>query len=480
MSSVSNERGVPDGQVLLALRGLTLRRAESGGPRTILQDVDLMLRGGELIGLLGANGSGKTSLLRYLAGESSPLSGPAGLVFQDPDEQLVGATVAEEISLGRPGLAAGDLLAEFSLRGLEDQDPRLLSAGQKQRLALAVAEAGAPAVLLCDEPTALQDPHHAGWILDRLDAWRRRSGGAVILATQRESEARRCDRLLLLADGRLIASGRPADLLARPDVQRLLGRAAGTADVAKEPPAASRPGQALRAAAGVDAPAGPAPVAVWRDVSCRFPTGGGFAGVNLEVRPGERIGITGPSGCGKSLLLALAVGMRRPDRGSCHLGGRPLCSRHVPDLEHGLALLAPQFPEYLFTRRSVREEVAVDPALAGDLPGVLAAAGLAAAVACRDPHELSSGERRRLALALVLRSGRPLLLLDEPTAALDGPGRRGVISLLAAAPAATALVVASHDCAFLQECGCRELVLGPHGLQPGRAGGEIGLRASSV
>ena len=83
-----------------------------------------------------------------------------------------------------------------------------------------------------------------------------------------------------------------------------------------------------------------------------------------------------------------------------------------------------------------------------------------------NPHDLSSGQKRRLALGLVVRSGRPLLLLDEPTAALDRAGRVGIGRLLADLPASTALVVASHDRGFLRSLGCRILVLGPEGLTP--------------
>ena len=119
-----------------------------------------------------------------------------------------------------------------------------------------------------------------------------------------------------------------------------------------------------------------------------------------------------------------------------HLGNRRLYARGALDTGHGLALLAPQFPEYLFSRSTRGAEIAVDPALARlDVAAFLRELGLPADVGARHPRDLSSGQRRRLALGLVLRSGRPLLLLDEPTVALDGPGRRLVRRLLAAVPA---------------------------------------------
>jgi energy-coupling factor transporter ATP-binding protein EcfA2 len=209
-------------------------------------------------------------------------------------------------------------------------------------------------------------------------------------------------------------------------------------------------------------------VAEWREVGCRFPaTGFAFHGVDLAVYPGQRIGVTGPNGCGKSSLLAVATGLRPPDSGHCYLQGRSLCAGGKPDLDHGAALLAPQFPEYLFTRATVAAEIALDPALATVGADVLLqSVGLPPEFAKRNPHELSSGQKRRLALALVVCSGRPLLLLDEPTAGLDRQGRRRVLELLAEIPLTTAVVVASHDPEFLNRCGCEIYELGAEGLRP--------------
>ncbi len=439
--------------LLLDLRGWSLTRETAAGPVTLLRDLDLTLRRGEWVALAGANGSGKTSLLRWLAGEGSPLRVRCGLVFQDPGEPLVGATVAEELALGRPGLDPAPLLREFGLDGAAGLDPRVLSAGEQQRLGLAVAEAGGPELLLCDEPAALQDEAHARWLEERLRAWRARTGGAVLYATQRRSEALLADRLVVLAGGRIVADGPPASLVDRAPAAPLLAPPFPDREGAGAPP---RRG----AAGGV--------VAAWEGVSCRWPEGArGFAGVSLQLRAGDRIGIVGASGAGKSTLLACAAGLRAPDRGCCRLAGRALCARGAPDLGHGLALLAPQFPEHLFTRTSVAAEIALDPALvASGVEGVLAAAGLAPALAGRNPHDLSSGERRRLAVALVGLSGRPLLLFDEPTAGLDRDGARGVARLLRAAPAEAAVVVASHDAAFLAACGCDIHELRPDGLRP--------------
>ena len=185
---------------VLSLRDWSLERRVGSGTRTILSGLDLDIVPGQWTAVLGANGSGKSSLLKYLASEESPLSVTAAIMFQDPDEQLFAASVARELTLGRRDLDPEPLLVEYGLPGTATRDPRLLSAGQKQRLALAVAAVQEPEVLLCDEPTALQDSTQAAWVLGQLDRWRTRTGGALVTATCDRAEAERAPRGFLAGE----------------------------------------------------------------------------------------------------------------------------------------------------------------------------------------------------------------------------------------------------------------------------------------
>jgi len=454
------------GDTLLQLRDWSLLRRIDDGEVPLLSGLDLSLVAGRWVAVLGANGSGKSSLLRYLASDEAPHAFTTAIMFQDPDEQLVGRTVEGELRLGRTGIDVSGELGQYDLEQLAGVDPRLLSAGQKQRLVLAVAEAARPEILFCDEPTALQDPEQAEWILDRLDSWRFETGGVLVSATCDRREVDRADDLLVIADGRVAAAGPRSELRQHPLVLELLG---------EDPPLRMTAGSAAKVVAewGCVDSTNRLPALQLKDVGFRLTgPGGGFTGVSTELFPGQRLGLTGPNGCGKSTLLAACAGVRAPDRGTVALSGRQLFRGGPQDLDHGLALLAPQFPEYIFSRPTVAAEIALDPALSclGTAP-LLARAGLPSNLADRNPHSLSAGQKRRLALAMVAFSGRSLLLFDEPTAALDGPGRRLVLDLLQSIPADTAVIVASHDLDFLAAAGFPVAILGPRGIAGEATGG---------
>jgi len=425
-------------ETLLSLRDFNLSRRTGEADQPILSHIDLDLQAGTWLAVVGANGAGKSSLLKYLAGEESPLRVPHAIMFQDPDEQIIAATVRRELSLGRPDVDTHALLNEFSLTGLGDLDPRLLSAGQKQRLVLAVAAAGRPRILFCDEPVALQDPAQSRWVLDWLRRWLAAGDRALVTATCDRREVLQADMILVLEAGRVALRGTPKDLGDHPRLMALLGP-----DPVPENPFAP--------------PATPAdPVLAVTEAGFDFAAGGGCGPVNLRLGPGQRVGLTGPNGCGKSTVLAACAGVRKPTSGAVSLLGRLLYQRRDLDLHHGAALLAPQFPEYLFTRSTVGQEMAVDPDFGEMSPAdLLAAVGLDPALADRNPHSLSSGQKRRLALALVLLSRRPVLLLDEPSAGLDRAGRKRILDLIARVHPEAALLVASHDRDFLTAAGCQ-------------------------
>jgi energy-coupling factor transport system ATP-binding protein len=224
------------------------------GP-AILRDVSLSVAAGERVALMGRNGAGKSTLLRHAAGLMTPTrggvraAGRVALLLQNPTDYLVHETVANEAppgALGPMGLA-GDAFAA--------RNPRDLSGGEKQRLALAVVlgdmsdVAARPAVVCLDEPTRGMDRDHKQELADLLDGL----GSAVIVATHDpEFAAAFAQRVVLLADGAPIADGTASEVLAggsyfATETARILGGAGGAltpaegaALIAQRAPAAAR------------------------------------------------------------------------------------------------------------------------------------------------------------------------------------------------------------------------------------------------
>jgi energy-coupling factor transporter ATP-binding protein EcfA2 len=194
----------------LALRFRGVWHELKDGPQ-ILRKVDLEVRGGERVALMGANGAGKSTLLKHAAGLMKPTRGSidaahgrVALLLQNPNDYLVHETVADE--------ASPRALARFDLAHLAHRHPRDLSGGERQRLALAIVTGEAtPAVLCLDEPTRGMDRRHRQQLVDYLEPL----GCAVLVATHDpEFAAHFADRVLLLAEGRLIADGSPQEILA--------------------------------------------------------------------------------------------------------------------------------------------------------------------------------------------------------------------------------------------------------------------------
>jgi ABC-type multidrug transport system ATPase subunit len=213
---------------MIEVAGLTRRR----GARTVVHDVSFALRPGEIVGLIGVNGAGKTSTIECLAGLARPDSGSVRIDGHDPGSAQARAAIG--VLLQNPGLptrlTVGETLTLFArlhgvapdpdlamtlgLTGLARQGVGTLSGGQVQRLALALALQHRPNLLVLDEPATALDPAMRR-DLRRLLEERRQSGAAVLIATHDLAEATSlCDRVLVLSGGRLVAQGRPCDLVA--------------------------------------------------------------------------------------------------------------------------------------------------------------------------------------------------------------------------------------------------------------------------
>ncbi|MBE0476819.1 MAG: energy-coupling factor transporter ATPase [Coriobacteriia bacterium] len=223
------------------------------GPRTALRGVSLALHPGRHVAVLGANGSGKSTLAKLLDGLLLPDRGSVtvdgmdtrepgtawdvrarvGIVFQDPDNQIVGTVVEEDVAFAPENLGlpreeirrrVDEALEAVGLAEVRSREPHLLSEGQKQRLAIAGVLAMRPAYVVFDEPAAMLDPRgreDVSELMERLRA----DGHGILHVTHDLSYVPAADETLVLAGGRAVFAGPPAELLASPEVLTSAGLA---------------------------------------------------------------------------------------------------------------------------------------------------------------------------------------------------------------------------------------------------------------
>jgi len=251
-----------------------------------------------------------------------------GLVFQDPDSQLVMSRADDEVAFGlenrgwpRPEMEARvpEALAQAGLAGFGPRATNTLSGGEKQRLAIADILAARPSLLVFDEPTANLDPPGMYDTLEQIAALARRRENTIVLIEHRlEAALPLADDVLLLDDaGQQLAFARPGPS-GRRRWQCSIDAAPGFRGRGKEP---VRGVPAAAAGARTRATLGPEVLARVAEVGVNYRADGSGAqpaldGVSLDARAGERIAIVGPNGAGKSTLLFVIAGLKRPDRGA--------------------------------------------------------------------------------------------------------------------------------------------------------------------
>jgi len=223
-----------------------------GGQIVALRGVNLTIEQGEFVALIGPNGSGKSTLARHLNALLLPTAGAVwidglrtsdahnvwavrqkvGMVFQNPDNQIVATTVEEDVAFGpeNMGLPADeirhrvdDALAAVGLLDYRQYPPQMLSGGQKQLVAIAGALAARPSCIVFDEPTSMLDPVGRRQVLDTIRRLNAEEGITVLLITHSMSEAAMAQRVLVMEAGRVVMDGPPAIVFERGARLRALG-----------------------------------------------------------------------------------------------------------------------------------------------------------------------------------------------------------------------------------------------------------------
>lgn len=465
-------------EVPVRLAHVTLRYGDS----VALDDVTLEVCRGERVCVLGANGSGKSTLASVICGLLAPdegdveLAGHAvctggvpdlaayrdarrqlGLVFQNPDDQIVTSVVADDVAFGPENL--GVPRAQISARVARElrrvamekyahADPSRLSGGQRQRVCIAGALAMEPAVLVLDEPSSLLDVRGRAAIMrvmGRLAA----AGATLVHVTHFMDEALAADRVVVMQHGHVALEGTPNEVFAAKNVQVI--EALGL-----EMPFEARLAVALRqagAAGGAIAapgtpsdekPAACAPAAeplaiLARDLGFSYgPDAQALDGVSLEVPARATTAIVGQTGSGKSTLLRLLCGLEAADAGSLTVCGINAATKRGRRQVRRAVGYVMQHPERQLFAQTVAEDVAFGPRNQGLSAAeverrVAHALDLVGLADRRDvsPFELSGGQQRLAAIAGVLAMEPELLVLDEPTAGLDPRGRARLRALMA-------------------------------------------------
>lgn len=228
---------------------------EDGRSVPVLHDISFEIGRGEYVAILGHNGSGKSTLAKLLNLILTPTSGKilfdgknvsgelsedelyqlrqrVGMVFQNPDNQLVATIVEEDVAFGPENLGlpqaeirrrVDEALATVGMTEYAYHEPHRLSGGQKQRIAIAGIIAMLPECMIFDESTAMLDPSGRKDVLRTMETLNREKGITVLTITHYMNEAARADRVIVLDDGRILMEGTPAEIFARPELLRKAG-----------------------------------------------------------------------------------------------------------------------------------------------------------------------------------------------------------------------------------------------------------------
>lgn len=521
----------------LRLLGVTVQ-ADSDAAAPMLDEVTLRLNAGEWVHVVGVNGCGKSTLARLLAGLYEGWRGgeidrgfagmrAAPVVLQRPQSQLFGETPREEVQFAlewrqvppeRIADRANRVLEAVGLSEWADTRWEGLSGGQMQLAAIAAAAACESPLLVFDEATSMLDDANRTAVIRLARDWRRR-GAAIVWVTQRLDEIEAEDRVVALADGRLIYDGDgrtfvygEQDGLSPCEAcgLRLPYLAAAARELKRRgkladplPMSDEEWREALGAAGfGTEEPSACAGEDGWTDdghapqMDECAPKKDGLAlaidgfrmrdgTARLTIASGTVTLVAGANGAGKSHFLEKLAGLRDPEGCAIRYGNDSLWlrkragmrgSRLNPQalLRYGYAGQAPEQGlifrsldaelQYSLEPYARRAGMRADELMGANADRALAAVGWDRSWLTRDPHRMSGGERRRAALAALFATEASWLLLDEPTAGLDREGHEQLARhLMQRKLQGSGIVLVSHDLDWALPLADRVLLLQPDG-----------------
>lgn len=503
-------------QKLIDIKNVTFeyfRRDAEGNVQDMveaLKDVSLEVTEGQFIAILGRNGSGKSTLAKHINALLFPSEGEvivdgmsteeeenhlairqtAGMVFQNPDNQIVGNLVEEDVAFGPEnlGVATADIwnrvdaaLNEMGMNAFRNQSPNHLSGGQKQRVAIAGVLAMHPKCIIFDEATAMLDPQGRKNMIAVAKRLQEENGITVILITHHMDEVLAADRVFVMKSGQVAAQGTPAKIFAQKALledcglclpvfyqymeymrqekiltDRMCSRIHTEQDLLaclKEAYAQGGVGDwpdkkgtadAVFADSSTDGVDKPKEGILLNHVSYIYNKGyaderKALDDVSLHIGKGEFVAVIGHTGSGKSTLMQHLNGLYLPTEGNVYYDGQDITDSDfsMKELRQKVGLVF-QYPEYQLFAETVEKDVCFGPENM-DISRVEAqkrayeaieAVGLPDTIYDSSPLQLSGGQKRRVAMAGILAMQPEYLVLDEPTAGLDPYSAKVILQML--------------------------------------------------
>jgi energy-coupling factor transport system ATP-binding protein len=448
-----------------------------------ISDISLQLKPGELVLIAGPSGCGKTTLARCINGliphsykgemsgqitvsgkdtsgmTLSQIARNIGTVLQDPERQILGTKVVNEVAFGLENLGlpreeiivrVNAAMEQLRILDLRDRETFNLSGGEKQKVALAGVLAIEPKLLLLDEPLASLDPASAQ---DALRMIRELADGgmAVLIVEHRVEDVLKInpDRILFMQDGRVQYDG-PAERLSKAVNYRevklpahlIIKRAAQE----PQPDATHLPGLAAPERTSSE------PLVRFEHVSFGYEEGNNVLhNINLEIYQGDIIAILGPNGAGKTTLVKQAIGLLKPVEGAIWVDGKDTREISVAQVAKTLGYVF-QSPSHMLFAPSVREELAFGPKNIGYPPEeiekevqkaikIMNLSGMEA----DPPLALSFGQQKRVSIAAILAMKSRILVMDEPTAGQDYRNYMGFMDAILQVPNFASILFITHD-----------------------------------
>lgn len=481
------------------------KRDEEGnviGTHRAIDEVNLDIEPGQFIAILGHNGSGKSTLAKHMNAILVPSGGTmwvdgkdtkeeenlwdvrqtAGMVFQNPDNQIIGTVVEEDVGFGPENLGVPTeeiwqrvekSLSAVGMIEYRHHSPNKLSGGQKQRVAIAGVVAMCPKCIVLDEATAMLDPNGRKEVLRTVEELRKREHVTVILITHYMEEVIGADRVIVMDQGHVVMDGTTREIFSqvellkkyRLDVPQVTMLAHGLKqrglDIKEGILTTNELIEALEkvgdwrqnqkktyvghAETVVKKEKKENPILKLEHIEYVYSSGTAYEkralkDINLDIYEGEFVGVIGHTGSGKSTMIQHLNGLMKATSGALYYNGENIYDEkyNLRQLRNNVGLVF-QYPEHQLFEIDVLTDVCFGPKNQGLTEEeckkraieALELVGLSEKYYDTSPFDLSGGQKRRVAIAGVLAMRPKVLVLDEPTAGLDPKGRDEILDQIA-------------------------------------------------